>query len=196
MKLNIKQFAFLSILVITVIFVGCEKNDSDEEFGYSNIYIPQALTSGGTNLNYLVPAGLDSATYNFQIDKKNNKLNVLLGVTRSGKQSLDSYSVKVSTNSDTITQLIGSGGLKVDPDNTKAVVLLPAEAYTLPQTVSVPAGQYGESFYLSVDINQLKTYAGKKVALAVILTNPSMYTLNTAKNKVVIIINVDALHLP
>jgi hypothetical protein len=158
--------------------------------------MPQATITGGSNLNYVVPAGRDTFTYNYRIDTKNKVVNIPLGVTRSGKQAGDGFSVTVSSRADTVNTLIGNGLIKVAPNATKTVVLLPTTAYTLPSIVSVASGQYLTSFNLSIDIATLKTYAGKKVALCVQISNATAYTINTAISKVIIIIDVDTLNLP
>lgn len=191
-----KQAAFLMALLGIVCLMGCDKKDSAGPFGFTNIYIPQATVSSGVNLDYLVPSGLDSNTYNYKIDKKNNKVDVYLGITRSGTQANDAYSVSVTTRPDTINQLITNGLLATGGDANKTVVLLPASAYSLPTTVSVPQGQYMANFNLVIDEPTLKTYAGQKVALCVALTNPSKYMLSTTYNQVIILIDVDSLNLP
>jgi len=183
-------FYLIATLGILTMITGCDKNDSRMDYGYTKIYMPQAALA---NLNVLVPSGRDSATNNYTIDA--TRVNVLLGVSRSGKADAGSYSVGVTVRADTIAQMITAGTIKVDPDRTKDVVLLPADAYNLVQSVSVPDGQTSAPFAVSIDKAKLRTYAGKKVALAVELTNPSNYSLNKALNKVVIIINVDALKL-
>lgn len=188
MKLQINSGILLMSLLGLMVFIGCEKNDKDLDYGDTKIYISQGLTSG-SNLNYLVPKGLDSASRNYTVDAKNNLVNVLLGVFRSGKVSDEAYSVNISTRPDTINTLISSNVLT----NT---VLLPESVYKLPPSVSVPEGKNGASFYLSMNLSALKTdYAGKKVALAVAISNPSKYTLSTSNSKVIVIIDVNALKL-
>lgn len=176
--------------------ISCEKQDSAAPFGLTKIYIPQSTASGGINLNYLVPSGLDSATINYSIDLKNNKVNVFLGVNRSGKLAGDPFTVSIGTRSDTINQLITNGMIQVNPNPDKPVVLLPATAYSLPPSITVPSGQHMATFNLAIDETMLKSYAGQKVALCVIIANPSKYSLNTVNDKVIVIINVDALKLP
>ncbi|RZM30054.1 MAG: DUF1735 domain-containing protein [Pedobacter sp.] len=181
-----KKLSFLlSLALVGVMGASCEKDDSDADFGFAKIFMPQATLA---NLNYAVPSGRDSATFNYKLDAQ--KVNVLLGVSRSGKLELSAYSVGVVANPDTVTQMISNGIL---PGAT--TVVMPASMYTMPQTVSVPDGQSQATFTLSVDRAQLKALAGKKVALGVVLKNPSQYTLNQAINKVVVIIDVNQLKL-
>jgi hypothetical protein len=191
MKPNNKRFSFfIAAFLLAAVLNGCEKDASSQAFGNdaTQIYMPQATIA---NLMYAVPAGLDSATYNYKIDAVNNKVNIILGVTASGAHAPGNYTVNVVANTDTINQMITNGVL---PAATTQV--LPAGIYTLPQTVSVPAGQTAASFYLSIDETQLKTYAGETLGLEVVLNNPSQYVLNTTINKTIILINVSALNLP
>jgi hypothetical protein len=191
MNIRFKQAAIFAVaLIAAVFFAGCEKDDSSAGFGFGYIFMPQATVA---NKNYLVPQGKDSTNFNYIIEDANVK--VLLGVSRSGKIDAEAYSVSIKANADTVTQLIANGLIKVDPDKAKVVELLPADAYTLPQKIDVAAGKVSGSFYLTIDKAKLKTYAGKKVALGVEVNNPSKYMLNQAINKVVVIINVDALKL-
>lgn len=195
MKIHVKQVVALMVVMALIVLVGCENNDSETLFGYSKIYIPQSTVSGGQNLHYLVPTGANKDTYNYKVDTLGNKVNVYLGVTRSGLETADAYSVNIETRTDTINTLISNGLINLTP-STIPVVLLPEAAYTLPAKVSVPAGQYATSFYLTIQLDVLKTYAGKKVALCVTIKNPTKYILSTTNDRVIILINVDALKLP
>ena len=187
----------LVVLLATIMFYGCDKSDSSTLFGNTFIYIPQSTVSGSTSIEYLVPTGADNNIYNFKVDTAHNVVNVFLGVTRSGLEANEAYTVNVGVRSDTINALIGNGLIDPTPAIPPVpVVLLPATAYTLPATVSVPAGKKDASFYLAINLATLKTYAGKKVALCVAITNPTKFTLSPTNNQVIILINVDALKLP
>ena len=181
----IKLSATAAILFFAVLFYGCEKDVKDIDYGNTYIFMPQATLS---NLNYAVPAGRDSASYNFRIE--GNKVKVILGVSRGGKTSGDGYSVNVAADADTVTSLLNANIL-----NPATTQVLPSSIYSLPATVDVPAGSDGATFYLTIDKTQLKTYAGKKLALGVVVKDPSKYMLNAALNKVVVIIDVAALKL-
>jgi hypothetical protein len=196
LKNNLKLTALFVALAGITCLISCDKKDSTGPFGFTNIYIPQATVSGGVNNNYLVPSGLDTNTYNYKIDIKNNKVDVFLGVSRSGTQANGAYSVNVTTKPDTINQLIANGLLSIGGDANKTVVLLPSSAYTLPATIAVPQGQNMANFNLVIDEPALKAYAGEKVALCVAITNPTNYTLSPAYNQVIILIDVDSLNLP
>jgi hypothetical protein len=166
------------------------------DFGIASIYMPQSMQSGNpASIVYNVPAGMDSATYNYVIDTPNNKVNIVLGVLRSGKIANEAYSVTVLTNTDTINAAIANSSLVGNPDPGAPIVLLPASAYSLPATVAVPNGSNQATFWLSVDKDQLKSFSGNKVALAVYLTKPSRYQLNSVHSQTIVLIDVAALHL-
>lgn len=188
MRLKIKQFLLVLPLALLGLFLGCEKDDSEADFGEAKIYIPQSLSTG-SNLNYLVPKGLDSASRNYIDDLKNDRIHVILGVSRSGKVSNDAFSVNIITRPDTIGTLITNNVLT----NT---VLLPTTMYQLSQSVAVADGKSSEQFLLSITRSQLKAnFTGKKVALAIAITNPTKYALNPKNDKVIVIVDVNALKL-
>ena len=101
---------FVALLIIGFI-VGCEKNDSDNDFGFTYIYMPQSLSSGGIDSMYLVPSGNGEMTYNFKAE--DGKIKIVLGVMLSGKYSSDAdFTVNVKTFNDITDKLIKSGEIK------------------------------------------------------------------------------------
>lgn len=190
MKKNIIKIGslFAVIMLLAVFINSCDKGYSNASFGYNYIYIPQATVSGGVNLNYPVPKGYDTATYNYQLDSVNHKLNVYLGVSASGQKAGLGYTVNISANIDTTNQIISGGTIA-------NAILLPDSIYTLPTSVTVPAGKNAGSFFLTINSTALKQFAGKMALLTVQLSNPTNYQLNTQLNKVVVVINVSNLNL-
>lgn len=199
MKILFKQTGFLLIILVSAVFMtSCDKKISDTAFGNTIIYLPQAQQSGGINLNYLVPSNIsyDTTTNNFNVDSIHNVVNVYFGVNCSGlQQSLSGYTVNVSTRSDTIMQMIANGTINVAPDANLPVVLLPASAYTLPSSVTVSPGTYHANFNLAINFTTLKTYIGQKVALCIVISNPTKYTLSPTLFQVIAIIDVNKLNL-
>jgi len=196
MKLRFKELGIIILILGTTLFIGCDKRISSAEFGVPLIYIPAAQQSGGVNLDYLVPSNIsfDTTTNNFHVDSVNNLVNVYLGVNCSSLQQAG-YTVNVSTRSDTIIQMINNGTINVAPDASDSVFLLPASAYTLPTSVTVPSGSVRATFNLAINFTTLKTYAGKKVALCVVISNPTNYALSPTLFQVIIIIDVNKLNL-
>lgn len=185
-KMKTRFITYLILLVI--VFASCEKADSEEVYGYPLIYIPQATYSGGLNNDYYVPSGGGSYTYNFKYDSENNKMNVVLGVTRSGKESNKAYDVEVYDRPDT-TQTIIKSGVITDAE------LLPKSMYQLPSVVEVDEGDNIASFYLSLDVVMLMDdiYNDKKLLLTVGIKNPTRYELLDKYSSVVVIIDVNDL---
>nr|WP_294897951.1 DUF1735 domain-containing protein [uncultured Pedobacter sp.] len=187
MRIHFNRLNILFLLLVIATFTACEKSISEIKVGIENVYIPQSISASTTDNNYAVPGNINyGAAKNFLDDDANNKVIVYLGVSKSGEQNTEPFSVDVTTKSDTINQLIGNGA---------TFELLPSTAYTLPANVSLTAGQSSVNFNLSIDKAILKTYAGKKVALCVALSNPTRYMLNTSASKVIVIIDVNALNL-
>jgi hypothetical protein len=188
-KSIIKITVFFAVTALFIVSMNsCDNGYNNASFGYNYIYMPQATVTGGLNINYTVPTGLDSATYNYQIDSVNHKLNVFLGVSVSGEQANTGFTVKVTANKDTTNQIISGGSIA-------NAILLPDSIYTLPSSVTVPAGKHSASFNLSINSIALKGYAGKTALLTVQLSNPTNYIFNTKYNKTVVVINVSSLNL-
>lgn len=187
MKIVLNRLNSLFFLLIIATFVACEKDVSEEKVGIENVYIPQSISASTTNNNYAVPGNVNfGAAKNFKDDQTNNKVVIYLGIAKSGKADAKPFTVDLTSRADTINQLIGSGA---------GFVLLPSSAYTLPNKVDLNAGQSSVEFDLVIDKPTLKTYAGKKVAVCVVLSNSTNYTLNAKANKVIIIIDVNSLNL-
>jgi len=182
-----KCFLFL----LTAALLGsCRKDDSKVSYGFSKVYMPQAIyLSGGVNNNYPVPSGTDSSNYNYYLDTKSGKLNVILGASLSGPAS-GAYSVDVKVDNDTVQQLFTTGVL--DPALYK---LMPSTMYAIPTRLDVAPGARSGSFDLGIDIGALKSpdYAGKFLVLAVRIANPTQYMLDTAQGATIVIVDVNSL---
>lgn len=186
---NIKVAGVLIVSFITV-FASCKKDDSEKEYGFSKIYMPQAISkSGGVNNNYPVPSGSDSSTFNYQVDRKDNKVLVTLGAILSGPGK-DAYSVDIKVDNDTIQKLFNSRAL----DST-VYKLMPSSIYTLPPSLEVAQGNKAGTFSLAIDITRLKStaFTGKFLVLAVKVANPSRYELNAALSTTIVIVDVNLL---
>jgi hypothetical protein len=188
-----KLYKILSLGVLSLVFMfsilSCEKSASELDYGYEKIYIPQSLLTG-SNVNYQIPAGLDSASRNYTLDKKTNKVNIILGVARSGTSDAQSFTVDIKNRADTVATILSKNTISNG-------VMLQETAYNLPAKVEVMQGKTEQTFWLSVDATMLKAnYAGKKAVMAFELTNPTKYSLNQKNNKVVVIIDVNALNIP
>lgn len=188
MKKNMKSkmYALMAMLLFAIGFVGCDGGDGDLDYGFAYLYMPQATSGGGLDNNYYVPSGGGDYTANYRI--KDQKLEIILGVLRSGQLANDAYSVDIISRADTTHQIVTSGTI---PN----AVALSETQFSLPSAVSVPSSKSGETFYMSVPVETLKRteFAGKKLVATVAITNPTKYQLNTKKTSTVVIVDVDAI---
>lgn len=189
MKKNL-IYILVGLLFGGMILVSCEKDASKDVFGFSKIYMPQAINkSGGVDNNFPVPSGTDTSTYNYTLDLTNQKLNVLLGASLSGPSN-DGYSVEVKVNNDTIQKLFNKKVL-----DTAVYKLMPQSMYSLPSKLDVAAGKRGGSFSLTLDIPSIKAskYTGKFLVLAVKLDNPTKFELDTAVCTTLVVLDVNTM---
>ncbi len=170
------------LLFFILVFLGCEKGDGFTEFGFEKIYIPQAMVTGGINDNYTVPSGGGEYTLNFNVS--DGKVNVILGVLRSGSSKSAAYSVDIKSYTPSAEVLTSLGG-----------TALPTTLYTLPNKVDVSADKTGETFYLSIDAQALlsEAYDANILVVTVEITNPSLYELAEKGTKLNVVIDVDKL---
>jgi len=189
MKMNVRNIKSCYLfLVIAVCMMGCDKGAAEDDFGMSYIYMPQATTSGGTNNYYNIPSGDGSYTYNYKLDSEHQKLQVILGVLRSGMSGNDGFSVDIKAMLESSRQRIVSGGISNG-------FVPEASVFSLPDKVNVPAGKLSESFYLEINYSVLVAdeNAGKKLVLEVGLENPSHYELAQSNTSATVIVDIDAI---
>jgi hypothetical protein len=136
-------------------FTSCEKPDSEIEWGFAKIYMPQANYAP-----YITTTEQPGATC--RIDQTNNELKIYLGVYRSGLQELKEFSVDVVA----------------EPGQVENAVDLPASVYTLPAQVTCPDGNRDVTFYLKVDLAFLQENIDTDYTIAVAIQNPTNYELN------------------
>lgn len=169
------NYLFICFCALTIFsFSSCRKADSEKDWCIAKIYMPQA------NYNpYVVPnSGIDlQSNKNYKVDLTANKVNIFLGVYRSGLQVLQSYSVTVTPGTTAIS----------------GTTLLPADKFTLATSVTCPDGQRDVTFYLSVDLSFLKNNATTNYSLPVTISKPSMYELNESLVTTNVRINTSAL---
>lgn len=185
MKNAIKNRGWLYIVMLLLALTACETNDNEKEWGIPKIYMPQAaIVNGGLTPLYPVPLGNNPSTENYVIDSTTNTLKITLGVYRSGLQPLESYAVSVKADieaTDSAVTTISRG------------VVLPADVYSLPSSISVPDGEREAIFTLDVDLNKLienyPDYGANKFVLVVAISDPTKYELNPQLSKTIVVID-------
>jgi len=155
----------LYILLAIIFITSCEKPATEEEYGTSLLYIPQAvLQSGGANNNYYVELNASASS----------DTNIVLGLYRSGLAPVEAVSVNVSVDSDSLNEAISSGLI------SNAVLLDPAY-YQLPATLSLNAGNRSNYDYIVIHKELLWADVqpdDMHYILPVRISNPTKYKLN------------------
>jgi len=180
-----KLLILMVSLIVAIGFSSCEKGDGDKDYGSALLYMPQATSSGGLTNNYAVPSGEGEYTYNFRID--GNNLKIILGVLRSGKLSNEAYTVDVVSLKNNTDEVVATNEIE-------NAIVLPENLFSIPAKVNVPSDKSGETFYMTVAIDALRSseYRGKNLVATIAIVNPSKYELNVDKANTVVIIDVNA----
>lgn len=156
----------MPVFAAALIFASCSKTEVLEgvTFPESRVYMPQsslAVQGPGGNGIYAITPNVQGQTARSSVDAAANKLNIPLGVIRSGVDLDGDVPVNISVNTDTVAKLITAARF---PTGTQ---LLPASAYTVPPSVTVASGGSNASFNMAVDLNFLKANLTQKYAVAV-----------------------------
>lgn len=185
---------FIDILVVFAAFslIGCEKGDSQKDLGFPVIYIPQATYTGLDN-TYPVPAGPLNQYTTCNCNVKDGKLNVIIGVLRSGfVAERKAYSVNLGEcPSETQSKLDGYA------DAGTPAMALPVGTYSIPSKIDVPAGENGATCYISIDLAALAAHKNeiaqgegfKLLVLGLEISNPTQYSLAEKNTSVVMVID-------
>lgn len=172
-------------LLLAVCLLGgmtaCQKGDGNADYGNAFVYIPQATVSGLIDSDYRVPSGGAENTCNFTV--KDNNVNVMLGIVRSGKLAGKAFKVNVNVNEAKTSAAATRLGAEA----------MPSSLYSLPSTASIDDGDNSGSFYLSLDKTGLQSFEGKTLVLNVSISNPTEYELSKNATDVNVVVNVDAL---
>jgi hypothetical protein len=187
---NLNKIKLLTAIFLTsVFFSACDKADSELEYGFPLIYMPQStMFSGGLSNNYQVPGG-STIHPNYSIDDATGNVNIILGVYRAGLQELEQFTVEIYSRVDTVNQIVTDGIVTNG-------ALLPADLYSFPSTATVTGGSRETTFHLTLDGAKLNSnypeLAGKTLIVAIGLRNPSKYKLNEALATTVVLINANS----
>lgn len=150
---------------ISLVALSCKKYKEigkSDAFPEQKIYIPAAVEGISSNGVYAInTVAVQDRAFRYVADVPNKKLNIPLAVYRAGIDSKGTVSVNVAVNPDTVARFITLGKL---PAGTE---LLPADKYTLDNSVVINDGAETANFKLSVDLNFLLANLSKKYALGI-----------------------------
>ena len=188
-------FAFqVFAVLLAVLLAGCVKSYNEDDVGFAKIYIPQATITGLDN-SYPIPRGAFGINTSYTCYYGDGKLNIALGVVRSGSFATQKgFSVNVAMSQEDTSEKLS----KMAEDGDDAIQL-PSGVYTIPGSVSVEAGKNTGTFYMSVDMRALASQsasiegdgAWKKLALGVKISNPTEYELAEKNTSIVVVIDLN-----
>lgn len=170
------EFYIVCVLCFSAIFVSCEDDAKDEPWGNSLLYMPQSvLGSGGENANLKIDVHLSSKS----------DTSIVVGMYRSGLESLQSVTADLVIATDTLTGAINMAN-NTSGDNYqdfKDAKLLPSDYYELPKTITLADGQRENHVFIQLDKNKLfaDPHNGSFI-LPVKLENPTRYELNKERS--------------
>lgn len=204
---SINKKAFM-LAIIPVLLFACSKKNAlvDAVYPEQGIYMSEAaVATQGPNNTYTGVYSITPNIYNqaqrFSVDAAGGKLNIPLGIIRSGVTANDAYTISVAANTDTVGKLITAGKFAVLNDPTTTTELLPASAITFPSSVDLANGSTNATFTVSINLNfllnSLTTTPKKRYALAVGISNSAKSSLvKTALATTVIFIDPTQVILP
>lgn len=181
-----KQYFFITLLVCLPILFSCKDSALEEEYGKTLIYMPQATKNLGTdcNLNILLEPSFNPDTI------------ITLGIYRSGLQQLNSVTVDLVLNTDTVTkaQEIAKKPFADEKyDIYKNGIILPSSYYNpLPAKLMIQDGSREATFGLVIRKGEiLNDYnSGDIFLLPVQITNPTLYEINQSLSLTMVVFTV------
>lgn len=165
MKLN----KILLIIVLMTEIVSCDV--ANKEDGITRIY----LTGG---LNGLAEISPDDVT----IDKENKTMTFAFGICRSGLQPAKGYIVDIVVDN---TQVPGGTAPLAEGE-----YILKTTDGNLDKEIRIPDGEVGRNIYLTIPEEVFTQNYGKKLAIHISISNPSLYELNPELSNMDIVIDV------
>lgn len=178
----------IALVVVVAALTSCEYNEVADygDLPEQIVYMPAAYYNPFM-INVVPEKRGASPTpgypVRFTTDTPGNKFNVLLGVYRAGAKNDGGFKVNIAVKNDTIATLIAAGTLAVDTE------ILPADKYTMVNTVDVKDGESLGIFDLVVDMNFLRAgYPNKKYALGVEIFTDAR-KVNTALARTIVVID-------
>lgn len=188
-----KFISYISIAIASVcVLASCGDNAATMDYGFPLIYIPQATVTGLDN-TYPIPNGPFGQNSAYTCYFKDGKLNIEIGVIRSGFiQNSQAFSVNLGVSQDQTAKKLAEYAEKGIP-----AVQLAADKYTLPAKIQVEAGKNGGNCYIPVDLSSISPASifedgvYKLLVLGVEISSPSAYELAKKNTSAVIVIDLN-----
>ncbi len=171
--MKIKFFISAFLIAIAVFVAGCQKNIIQED-----TYPPAQIFITHSQNIIEVPA---TNYKNYTENEADQLLHITLGISRSGLELPETFTVKVGADQDTIQQMIDEGTLT-------GTIPMSEDMFILPEEVTVEKGQSGALIHITIDTDKIRNIR-EKVALAVTINAASSFNINPRLRTAVIVIN-------
>lgn len=172
-----------------VLSSGCKYQEiEDADYPDQKLYMTTAVSAANTTYDKLkdgiyrvslvATPGLSSR---YVADIPGNRLNVPLGVGRSGVNIDGNTDVSIAVNTDTIA------ALKLKETLSSDVLLLPADKFTIPSSVVLPGGATSVNFPVSIDLAYLVQNPDKKFAIGVDIASSTLMVNPVLKTTILLV---------
>lgn len=186
-------------LALVLLLPACQADDATKDYGFAKVYIPQATVTGLDN-SYPIPLGAfyQNSVYTCRYDKQSGRLQIALGVIRSGYFARQqAFTVDLSYSQEATQEKLAAYAGKGTPAEA-----LPESICTIPGKISVPEGESGGTCYVEVDMKalaarQASLYVNgvyKLLVLGLEISNPTAYELADNYTSVVIVLDLGSEH--
>lgn len=189
MKSIFSVLSGLLIIITSIVVVSCEYNEvvDNVDFPEQTIYMPAAI-NGVYDISVKidpVASPTEGAVGRYTIDNNANKLNVQLGAYRSGVSKEGDFTVDITFNNDSVSQMISSGQLQ-------STEVFPLEKASLPTSIKVTDGKDFATFNLGIDIDFVKNNPDKQYAIGVKISS-SERKVNTKLGTTIVLVKTSSL---
>ena len=189
------RIGLLTCIGFLLAFTACNYDEiGDGDYPGQSVYLPITQYNEGILTIDNVPAPIEHSPSNGRLipfSIENNRMLIPLSVYRAGVDRKGSVNVSIEINTDTIQSLIANGTL----DNS--IEILPADKYSIPQTVSIPDGTDVGTFHLNVDLDFLKANTpNKKYGIGVAIVGADREIKSTMATAIVVIDTKFLIHQP
>jgi hypothetical protein len=174
----------IGVFIVALTFSSCEYLEvADAPYPEQTIYMPAAVRGiYDVSVEYNT-YGLPTSGNPYRYVIEGASFNVPLGIYRAGADNKGGFTVNITADTDTITDLVTAGTLA-------GVEVLPSTEFSLPSSVEVVDGEEIAVFNLSVQLDFLQNNPGTQYAIGVSITSTER-KVNTDYSTTVVLISAD-----
>lgn len=167
---NIKHYYFVLTGIILILYSCSKRGIIDREFTPPKVYMTQGVVASKGNGFYLLPANVYNQPVYYTVE--NGKVNIPVGVVRSGVDLSGTVNVNYALDADTLSKLRANGIVSSE------ILDMPSGSYTLPLATTINNNETNAHSILAVDLNvllnSLLNAPGKKYILPVKISTPNL----------------------